>query len=529
MEEITLTRRRLVRVAAPAAAVAVLSPQALAAGLTRSRPLIRGGRFAEGVMSGDPTPSGITLWTRLADAAGAGGVELEVASDSTFRKVVTRKVIQTSAGLDHAAKARLTGLKPHTQYYYRFSTRTTESPVGRFRTALPADSLQPVSFAFFSCQDYTHGYYNAHEVLAKGDYDFVICLGDYIYAEAYHSIKSGTGVRNDRVGQARTLAQYRNKYALYRSDASLRKVHAKFPIVTLWDDHEVQDNYAGGEPDGGLPASKGYSGRRRSEAYRAFFDSMPYYAPSKNQIYRGLRFGKTVDLIVMDQRQYRADQPCDDGVSTPCADWNQPRNFLGAKQMGFVKDRLTTSDAAWKIMANEVTMMPTKVLGGAYYQFDSWQGYPQEREELLQHIKTKNVKDVVFVTGDIHTFISGDVRTNNGDGDTVAVEFVGGSVTSQGLGETDLNAGNGVVLKGNDKNPKTDPGIISALRDINPWVDQADFDHHGFGKVRATANGLEAELVRLETIKKKSTKLLDATGYRYSVARGQQSIKGKSH
>jgi alkaline phosphatase D len=538
------TRRQFVVRAGTVAASAILSPSALAAGLGSARPaaLARGGRFSEGVMSGEPTPRAITLWTRLADAEGKVSLDLEVATDKSFRHVVAHKRLPTSGAVNHNVKTRITGLKAHEQYYYRFATATKDGPVGRFRTALPADSLQPVRFAFWSCQDYTHGYYNAHEAMAREDLDFVVCLGDYIYDETYHTVKDGTGVRDDKVGRAQqasgqagvnyvraaeTLDQYREKYSLYRSDESLRKVQARFPTVMLWDDHEVQDNYAGGAPDGGLPPEHHYARRRQAAAYKAFFETMPYSPPKPDRIYRRLAFGRTVDLIVMDQRQYRADQPCDDATGVPaCADYDQPRDLLGRTQMNWVKSQLSASKAAWKVMANEVTIMPTRVLGGAFFGFDSWDGYPQEREELLAHIHNQQIKDVVFVTGDIHTFIAGDVRTAAGTGDPTAIEFVGGSVTSSGLGETDLPAGGGVIIKGNDKSPHTDPSIIDALKGINPWVDQADFDHHGYGKVVATKDSFDCEMVRLQTIKKKSTAKLPSTGMHYRVARGQQSIKG---
>jgi alkaline phosphatase D len=537
------TRRQFVVRAGTAAATAILSPSALAAGLGSARPaaLARGGRFSEGVMSGEPTPSAITLWTRLAEAEGKVSVDLEVATDKSFRHVVAHKRLPTSGAVNHNVKTRVTGLKAHEQYYYRFATATKDGPVGRFRTALPADSLQPVRFAFWSCQDYTHGYYNAHEAMAREDLDFVVCLGDYIYDETYNTVKGGTGVRDDKIGRAQqasattgvnyvraaeTLQDYRDKYSLYRSDESLRKVQQRFPTVMLWDDHEVQDNYAGGETNGGLPPDHRYSNKRKAAAYKAFFETMPYSSPKPDRIYRRLAFGQTVDLIVMDQRQYRKDQPCGDAVAPPCADWDQPRDFLGRAQMNWVKQQLSASKAAWKVLANEVMVMPTKVLGGSFFQFDTWQGYPQEREELLVHIRDRAIKDVVFVTGDIHSFVAGDVRTAMGDGDTVAIEFVGGSITSKGLGEIDLPAGGGVVIKGNDKNPHTDPALIEALRGINPWVDTADLDHHGYGKVVATKDAFDCEIVRMQTIKKKTAAKLPSTGMHYRVARGQQSIKG---
>jgi alkaline phosphatase D len=461
-----------------------------------------------------------------------------VATDRGFRHVVSHKRLTTSGAVNHNVKTRIRGLKAHEQYYYRFATATKDGPIGRFRTALPADSLQPVRFAFWSCQDYTHGFYNAHEAMAKEDLDFVVCLGDYIYDETYHTVADKTGVRDDKIGNgaagsdfvrsAVTLDDYRAKYALYRSDESLRKVQARFPTVMLWDDHEVADNYAGGAPGGGLPAARAITAKRKANAYKAFFETMPYSPPAgePRRVYRKLQFGRTVDLLIMDQRQYRADQPCGDAVAPACADWSQPRAFLGTRQLNWLKAQLGGSKAAWKVLANEVMIMPTKVLGDSYFTFDSWQGYPSERESLLTYVRDRQIKDVVFVTGDIHTFVSGDVRTNMGNGDTVAIEFVGGSITSKGLGEIDLPAGNGVVIKGNDQNPHTDPALIEALRGINPWVDSADFDHHGYGKVVATKDSLDCEMVRMQTIKRRTTAKLPSAGMRYHVARGQQSILG---
>jgi len=203
------TRRQFVVRAGTVAASAILSPSALAAGLGSARPaaLARGGRFSEGVMSGEPTPSAITLWSRLHDVDGSVTAELEVARDREFRRVVARKRVATSGSKGHALKARVTGLNAHEQYYYRFSTRTTDGPVGRFRTALPADSRQPVHFAFWSCQDFTHGFYNAHDLLAAEDLDFVVCLGDYIYAETEETGATATSGGSSRAGACRRRAR----------------------------------------------------------------------------------------------------------------------------------------------------------------------------------------------------------------------------------------------------------------------------------------------------------------------------------
>jgi alkaline phosphatase D len=537
-----LSRRQLLVRGGSAGAALVIAPQtaleALAAPRGVAAGLLRGGRFSQGVLSGDPTPHGITLLTLLDHVSGSGSVRLEVARDPGFRHVVARKTIATSARRGYSVKARVGHLAAHERYYYRFETRDHHSPVGRFQTALPANSRQPVNFAFFSCSDYTHGYYNALDVMRRDDIDFVVCLGDYIYGEAYHSKAGGTAVRDDTIGDANpqhtnyvrealTLSDYRAKYKLYRSDKTLRDLHSRFPMISIWDDHEVQDNYAGGEPDGGLDPSLRYSAARKRAGYKAFFEAMPFFAQGGGKrVYRSERHGRNVDLILLDQRQYRANQPCGDAVAPPCAEWNQPRPFLGRKQMDWLKKRLSSSKATWKVIGSETMMMPAKVTGGAFYSFDSWQGYPQEREELLAHIKDQGIDDVIFITGDIHLFLAGDVRTNMGDGESVAVEFVGGSVTSTNFGEEDFDAGSGITIKGNDANPHTDPAIINALRGINPWVDAADFDHHGYATVRASRTGFDCTLKRVETIKQRTRKTLTTDGYRYHLVRGQKSIKG---
>src|SRR5918999_2231072 len=250
-----LSRRQFLNRSGVAGAALVIAPQtaleALAAPRGAAARLLRGGRFRQGVLSGDPTPRGITLLTILDDVSGAGSVRLEVARDRDFRRVVARRSIATSGRRGYSVKARVGNLEPDERYYYRFETRDRQSPVGRFQTALPADSNRPVRFAFFSCNEYTHGYFNAFDAMARDDIDFVVCLGDYVYGEAYHSVAGGTGVRDDTLGdpnpqnpdivsEALSLADYRAKYALYRSDRALRELHARYPMVAIWDDHEVQ-------------------------------------------------------------------------------------------------------------------------------------------------------------------------------------------------------------------------------------------------------------------------------------------------
>lgn len=497
-QEVGRTRRRFLARAGTAAVAAVVAPQALAAAAAgrRAAPVFGGGAFPDGVISGDPGPTGITLWTRVEDVEGAGGVVLEVARDDGFRDVVARRAVATSAALGHTVKARVSGLRPHERYHYRFETRGAQSIPGEFRTAPPPGSNAPVRFAFFSCQDFPHGWFNAHELLAREDVDFALNLGDYIYAEVYH--RAETAVRRDTVGEARTLEQYRRKYAQARSDPSLRRMHARIPLVSTWDDHEVFNDYAGAALTGAARA-------RRAAAYRAWFESMPTYPTARgtSRIYRALPFGRVLDLFVLDERQYRAPQPCSPGGGPPCDGLGDPRALLGLTQHRWLRAKLERSTAAWKVLGNPVMAMESKVSDTAYDGFDSWQGYPVERATLLEFVRAKGIEDVVFATGDAHTFVAGDVRTASGK--TVATEFVTGSVTSGNPGEGYIDLGPGARFAGDDANPGTPPAAAAAYRSHNPWVADIDFDHHGYAIVEASRRRLEVRFRRLATIKRRGT------------------------
>ncbi len=289
-----LSRRKFLYGAGGLSAAVLLTPEALAGRRGRRRPTLAGGRFDEGVLSGDPTPRGITLWTRLADVEGTGTVEVQVARDRGFRRVVARELVNTTDAGRHYAKARVTGLDPYEQYYYRFATRDEASPVGRFRTALPPDSRQPVRFAFFSCQDYTFGYYNAHALLAEEDVDFVVNLGDYIYAEAYYganieaasgTIRSGTPIRSTSIAPST------------RSTAATRTCGG---CTRASPDLDLGRPRGGGQlrgrrrPDRRAGTGASLQRARRAAAYRAFFECLPTYGARRGsqRIYRGMRFGK---------------------------------------------------------------------------------------------------------------------------------------------------------------------------------------------------------------------------------------------
>ena len=361
---------------------------------------------------------------------------------------------------------------------------------------------------FFSCQNYPHGFFNAHELMAREDLDFVVNLGDYIYAEAYHSRADGTGVRDDRIGRQRanvireaiSLDDYRDKYKLYRKDPDLRKMHARFPMVSTWDDHEAQDNYAGGAPGGGLPPeqrfTRGAAAARLQGVLRAHAALRAAARPRPPLPHAALRPQRRPD------HARRAPVPRRPAVRRRGRRRPAPSTTTRARCSARARRRssrraLEQSTATWKLVGNEVAIMPVKTGANTYFTYDFWHGYPGERREILEHIKAKGIRDVVFLTGDIHTFAAGDVQIAEG-GESVATEIIGGSVTSLALGEGDIPIGGGVILKGNDAKPNTPPGIIDALLGLNPWVDYADFDHHGYVVVEAGRTELKATLRRID-------------------------------
>ena len=434
----TLTRREIVG-AGLAGSTALLFP--LPAGAARRRKLetARTATFPSGVASGLPTENGITLWTQADGLDRTSRLVVEVARDRDFRRVVKRQGVLATSEHGYAAKARVSGkgLAPGEELFYRFATKETSSPVGRFRTARPADSMETLKIGFFSCQLFTEGFYTAHAGLAQEDCDIVVCLGDYMYE------RNGSGVRDDKTsrgegGECELLDEYRAKYRLYRSDENLQAVHASAAFLATWDDHEVENNHAGEEAGTSESRRISYEQRKRN-AYAAWFEQMPTerFQTDSDRIYRSVKLGGLAEIFLLDLRQYRDDQACDDSPAVPCPESYDPgRTLMGVRQEAWIKEELRASRAAWKVLGSSVEMMSWDSAPHLALNPDGWDGYQAERRELLEHVRKHGIGDVTVLTGDIHTFVAGDV-TNDGraTGTPVATEFVGGSITSGSVGE----------------------------------------------------------------------------------------------
>ena len=445
-----LGRRRFLAGAA-AGAAAVVAGLPGRAGAWRapasvlSAPRLPGPPFTLGVASGDPLPDGVVLWTRLAPEPLAGGgmppgdvpVRWEVAADERFRRVLRRGRVLARRRDAHSVHVDVRGLEPGRDYWYRFRAAGHESPVGRTRTA-PAPRGRParIRFAFASCQAWTSGWYNAYAGMADEDLHFVAHLGDYIYE---YGRAGAAAVRDHTSDEVTDLAGYRDRYALYKTDPDLQAAHARFPWIVTWDDHEVENDYAGLVPEPG-PAQDFRA--RRAAAYRAWWEHQPVrLAPPRGpdlRIYRTLRYGRWCRLFVLDTRQYRSDQTC--GIDPypfgpRCDDASDPtRTLTGEAQERWLADRLRRSDARWNVVAQQVMVGPVNFLPGAeggIWNHDQWDGYLPARRRFLRALRAAP-GDALVITGDVHSSWVHDLhaRPEDPDSPAVATELVGTSISS---------------------------------------------------------------------------------------------------
>lgn len=387
------------------------------------------GPFQLGVASGDPSPDGMVLWTRLAldpyAVDGLGGmpgadvaVGWELATGPDFTQIVRRGVVKASSAQAHSVHVEPTGLQPGREYYYRFHADGHTSPVGRTRTA-PARDAAPgqLRFAVASCQQWEASFYYAHRFLAEDRPDLVLFLGDYIYE------RGGRG--NARAytfpANAVDLAGYRLRYSVYRTDPDLRAAHAAAPWLVVFDDHEVVDDWAGTDP--AVPAE------RKQQALQAFYENMPIRRPVGGRFHRRVRWGNLAAFHLMDVRQYRS-------VLTDEAHWGDgDRTMLGAEQEQWLLDGLARRGARWDFLTQQVFFAHrndngTDPASGGWDVddlADSWDGYTAARDRLVGGWVERRVRNPVVLTGDVHKHWAANVVQ---DGVTVGTEFVAGSISS---------------------------------------------------------------------------------------------------
>ena len=478
--------------------------------------------FQHGVASGDPYPRSVILWTRLTptEAATPGSgkgpsatVTWQVAEDAAFRNVVSRGTFTTGPQRDHTVKLDAGGLRPATDYFYRFLYKGVASPVGRTRTA-PASNADNgrLRFGVVSCSNIPGGYFSAYRHLAaRNDLDAVLHLGDYLYE--YGNGEYGSVREHQPPHEMVTLADYRQRHAQYKQEPDLQALHHKYAFVVTWDDHEVTNDQWKNGAENHQPETEGEYADRKAIAHRVFDEWMPVRMGGTTKLndgtrlFRRLKFGQLAELSMLDLRSYRSEQveavfpvpETDAEISDP------ERTITGNRQMEWLKGSLKNDRAVWKLVGNPVMIAPvvfpplpnelTKNLNdvaklfpedGFPYNVDQWDGYTADRHELFDHIKNEGVTNTVFLTGDIHSAWACDLPADPGtyaaDGESVGTEFVCTSVTSDNLNDITMTAP-----------ARSSIPVEEGIMAVNQHVKHLNFDDHGFSVLEVTRRHVQMD------------------------------------
>jgi phosphodiesterase/alkaline phosphatase D-like protein len=353
-------------------------------------------------------------------------VRWEVSRDEDMRRIVQQGTAVASPQWAHSVHVEVGGLPPDRWHWYRFHVGERTSAIARTRTLpAPGANVDHLRFAFVSCQAWAGGPYPAYARLAEEELDFVVHLGDYIYERADGSLEG-----------------FRDLHALYKTSPDLQAAHARFPFITTWDDHEVQNNYAADQPPGDLDGRPFLE--RRANAYRAYYEHLPLSARSIPDgpdalLYKRLSVGRLAELSVLDTRQYRSDQACNDQfLSEPCPEVDEPdRTMTGPEQERWLLEGLERSRARWNVIAQQTIMARFDyVVGdGEIFNLDQWDGYPAARDRILGFIADRRTRNPVVLSGDWHSNWVCDLKRDftQPGAPTIATEFVGTSISS-GIG-----------------------------------------------------------------------------------------------
>lgn len=412
--------------------------------------------FTLGVASGDPLSDSVILWTMLRPEGSLPDtdvdVDWEVGLDAEFTDIVARGTATAVAALGHSVHVDVTDLDPDTEFHYRFRVGEFETEPARTRTfAEPGTTPDRFRFAFSSCQNWEQGYYAAYrDIVDEGGIDAMVFLGDYIYEYASGGYADKRGRQTGQDFECETLAQYRERYALYKSDPLLQAAHALVPWIITWDDHEVDNDYAGAISEENVPTDDFLI--RRAAAYQAWYEVMPVRLEPPSgpdlEIYRSFAHGDLIRFHVLDTRQYRSDQqrgePFVETLGEAVQVRQEPsaeRTMLGEEQRDWLLEGADESTAIWDVLAQQVFMFGGNAVVDAdppVVVVDTWDGYATERRQVLEAMVT-SVDNLVVLTGDFHSAAVADLRADPFDQDlpVVGTEFMATSIASSFFEEDD--------------------------------------------------------------------------------------------
>ncbi len=448
--------------------------------------------FRHGVASGDPLPDAVILWTRVSptDVSAPVSVFWEMATDEAFGKRVAAGMFITSTDRDLTVKVDATGLTAGTRYFYRFWLQGRSSAIGRTHTA-PEGKVDTLRAAVCSCAHYTSGFYIGYRAIAaRDDIDLVFHLGDYIYEGGNGGGGSGnSGVRNvEPAHVCSTLADYRTRYSHHRLDADLQEAHRRHPWVSVWDDHEVANN---GWRDG-APAhtdtSHGAWSVRKAAGIQANFEWLPRREFTDGRIWRRLSWGQLADVFMLDTRFWGRDQQTTGSNTAVLTD--PARSMLGLDQEKWLFEGLTDSQAAWRILGQQVMMGQLTIKNpdtgvDTAINTDQWDGYQACRDRVFAAAQ-KAGPGLVVLTGDIHSSWAIDLVADakaydakTGAG-AIGVEVVVPGITSSGM--------------------PAGQALVDLAREHNPHIKWAELEHRGYAIVTWTANEVRSEWWHIDSV-----------------------------
>lgn len=395
--------------------------------------------FYHGVASGDPLTNKVVIWTRVTpdDSLASIDVSWEISENEQFESPVKAGSFTTSPKRDYTVKVDVDGLTPDTRYFYRFKALNQTSPVGRTQT-LPAGHIDSLKFAVVSCSNWQHGYFNGYNRIADKEVDVVLHLGDYIYEYGTDNAKNADR-KHLPDHEIITLADYRTRYSQYHLDEGLRKMRLRHPMITIWDDHEVANNtYLEGAQN--HQPGEGDFLARKAAAKKAYYEWIPIREGEKH--YRTFTFGSLAELIMLDERNEGKTKPAA-GVNDPIYA-QQDRSMLGQEQLQWFETKLRNASPVWKIIGNQVMFSDldrSAVSPNNPRNMDSWDGYPAEKQKIADVIRSQNLKNVVFLTGDTHAswafeVVADPLKKISADYQPLAVEFGTPSISSSNSNES---------------------------------------------------------------------------------------------
>ncbi|MDM0034579.1 alkaline phosphatase D family protein [Variovorax sp. J22P271] len=480
--------------------------------------------FSLGVASGSPAADGFVLWTRVIDpdldGKSALRIDWEVLESDSPRVVAKGKAL-AMPGLAYAVHVEVTGLESDRWYRYRFHAGGAVSEIGRTRTLPdPASNPTRLRFAYASCQRWEDGYYAAYRSMATEELDLVVFVGDYIYE--YKSRPARDAVRTHHLPEAQTLQDYRDRYALYRSDRLLQKMHATCPWLVTWDDHEVENDYASHYSISGTLDLAA----RRIAAYQAFYEHMPLRASTllaglpglreegALRLYQAFDFGRLARLYVLDDRQYRGAPLCGSKPEAPLTEVCQrestnERTMLGRAQEKWLAQAMEGASRAgteWNFIFQQTGFTPRNYARGAGKGFsrDGWDGYWPARQRLIDTIVASVIRNPVVIGGDIHRNWVANVHRDPYDvtSTVIASEFCGTSISSRNRSSLDREA---------------------RIRAANPHCLLTNAERRGYGVVEVTAKRTKVDLRVVEDIKREDSSV--STLSSFVVERDQPRIR----